>query len=482
VTTLTASDYRTLLQVALPSAMDADTIEPDLRTLFTPDAHRLALDPEVTVVRGARGAGKTVWFRSLQKPVLRAVAAEAYRLPRLTRATPLAGYGSTLEPDRYPGPATLAALMKSGIDPDLIWTAVLLTALNVTDLRALHEWAERVRWVEANPDSRDRALAEADRRAGAEGEFYLLLFDALDRMHPERRETDRLVAGVLRLALDLRTRTRNIRAKVFIRHDMLDDSVQRFPDASKLTSNAADLVWDRTNLYGLLFYLLGNADDDLSRGFRAATPTWKAGDQRHVPPSDVVGDSERQRTIFTWIAGPHMGTNHRKGLTYTWLPNHLMDGIGQVSPRSFQSALVSATQLTSASFAGHQYALHWEGIRQGVLAASKIRVKEIDEDLRWVAIAARQLEGLQVPVEQSMIVARWTERSLADQLRSELEAADGDAVQTGPRRVDDYPGLINELIEVGVMARRSDGRLDLPDVYRIAFGVGRRGGIPRVRR
>jgi hypothetical protein len=26
---------------------------------------------------------------------------------------------------------------------------------------------------------------------------------------------------------------------------------------------------------------------------------------------------------------------------------------------------------------------------------------------------------------------------------------------------------------------RSDGRLDLPDVYRIAFGLGRKGGVPR---
>lgn len=32
---------------------------------------------------------------------------------------------------------------------------------------------------------------------------------------------------------------------------------------------------------------------------------------------------------------------------------------------------------------------------------------------------------------------------------------------------------------MGVMRRRRDGRIDLPDVYRIAFGVGRKGGVPR---
>ncbi|WP_261400515.1 hypothetical protein [Streptomyces salinarius] len=29
------------------------------------------------------------------------------------------------------------------------------------------------------------------------------------------------------------------------------------------------------------------------------------------------------------------------------------------------------------------------------------------------------------------------------------------------------------------MRRRRDGRIDLPDVYRIAFGVGHKGGVPR---
>jgi hypothetical protein len=53
-------------------------------------------------------------------------------------------------------------------------------------------------------------------------------------------------------------------------------------------------------------------------------------------------------------------------------------------------------------------------------------------------------------------------------------------VTTGPRHPDDYAGLIEELIDLGVMSRRSDRRLDLPDVYRIAFGIGRRGGVRRV--
>jgi hypothetical protein len=36
------------------------------------------------------------------------------------------------------------------------------------------------------------------------------------------------------------------------------------------------------------------------------------------------------------------------------------------------------------------------------------------------------------------------------------------------------------MIDLGVMRRRRDGRIDLPDVYRIAFNIGRKGGVPRV--
>ncbi|MBB5155016.1 hypothetical protein [Saccharopolyspora phatthalungensis] len=84
MTSLNARAYRALFQSALRTA-DADTTKPHPHSLFTPRGHRLALDPDVTVVKGGRGVGKTVWFQALQDPALRAVAADEYRLPVLTR-------------------------------------------------------------------------------------------------------------------------------------------------------------------------------------------------------------------------------------------------------------------------------------------------------------------------------------------------------------------------------------------------------------
>ena len=476
---MTKDEYRDLLQQALPVAVDAGTIAPNPHTLFTPPTHRAALDPDATIVRGARGVGKTVWFRALQDPELRELAAQTYQIGRLRAVVPLAGYGSELQPDRYPGPPVLADLLRSGADPQDIWTAVLLTALEVPQLVGSEvKWAERVNWVRTNPEDREQVLAAADAEAGAQRVIKLLLFDALDALHPDRADTDRLVDGILRLALELRTRTRHLRAKAFIRHDMLDEAMLRFPDASKLRSNAADLTWTAQNLFGLLFHYLGNADDSAAESFRSATGAWPELAGRFVPPGGLVGDSGEQQAAFELIAGPYMGTDRRKGRPYTWLPNHLIDGIGQVSPRSFLSALKRANEISRDKYAAHSYALHWDGIRQGVQQASSIRVDEISEDLPWVRICVSPLAGLQVPIPQAEVVQRWRESGLSERLAT---SADSSSVRVGPRSMSNLDSLVDELIELGVLTRRADGRLDLPDVYRVAFGVGRKGGVPRLR-
>lgn len=478
---LSATEYRELLQVALPASTDADTVDPQPRTLFTPYSHRSALDPDVTVVRGARGVGKTVWFKALQDSRLRALAADEYQLGRLTSVRPLTGYGAELDPDAYPGPKTLGRLIDSGIDPYDIWTAVLLHALGKFGTCGGSTWAERAQWVRDYPDKQEAALAAADREARDATATKLILFDALDRLHASRDYADRLITGIFRLALELRTGTRNLRAKVFIRPDMFDSLRLNFPDASKLTANAADLRWFETNLYGLFFQQLGNAADAAAAAFRLETGQWRdAADGRYVMPRGLMGDGDLQKRAFTRIAGPYMGANHRKGHTYTWLPNHLVDGIGQTSPRSFLQALRTANDETMAKFAGSQYALYWEGIRRGVQAASITRVAEVTEDLPWVEAIMRPLAGLQVPVDRDALVQRWEETSVTTALQGSDDIGDERRVRTGPRNPRDYDELISELIEIGIITRRSTGRLDLPDVYRIAFGLGRRGGVPRL--
>ncbi|MFD3721540.1 hypothetical protein [Streptomyces sp. NPDC058674] len=484
-TPLGPEEYRDLLSLALPPAQDADTVEPSLSTLFTPDSHRLALHVDTTVVRGGRGVGKTFWYRSLLDDQLRDVAAEEYRIERLRHLQVSQGYGAQLAPDLYPGPGELASLVDAGVRPYDLWNAVLLVALGQPQLRDLVGWKERIAWVQEHPGERDRTIAQADKEAQTEKITKLVLFDALEHLHRDRAQADRLVAGILQLALEMRLGTRNIRCKIFIRPDMFDGALLHFPDASKLTANAASLKWSTTNLYGLFFHYLGNHDSEESRRFRALTGGWAEHTHgRHLLPSTLLGDQGTQADTFSVLAGPYMGANFRKGITYTWLPNHLMDGVEQVSPRSFLNALGMAVDETRGNYAAHEYAIHHEGIRRGVQSASQTRVGEIREDMPWVHTAIDPLAGQQVPIDQTLVLDRWNEYGLTSVLQREAARANangnGAEVRTGPRYADDYVRLIDELIALGVMRRRKDGRIDLPDVYRIAFSIGRKGGVPKV--
>ncbi|MFJ6213096.1 hypothetical protein ACIQGZ_07155 [Streptomyces sp. NPDC092296] len=485
-TVLGVDEYRDLLSSALPPAQDADTVTPSLSTLFTPDSHRTALHVDTTVVRGGRGVGKTFWYRSLLDDKLRAVAAEEYRIDKLHHITVATGYGAQIQPTLYPGPGELRSLVEEAVRPYDLWNTVLLVALGQPKLMGLQSWRERVDWVRAHPSERDQTIAQADQQAQSQGTTQLILFDALEHLHWDRAQADRLVAGILQLALEMRLGTKNIRFKVFIRPDMFDGALLNFPDASKLTSNSASLQWSRANLYGLFFHYLGNHDSEEAVCFRAMTSGWiEHTEGRHQLPSALRGDEKVQADAFSLIAGPYMGANFRKGITYTWLPNHLMDGVEQVSPRSFLNALVKAVEETRDSYAGHDFPLHHEGIRRGVQSASQTRVAEVREDMPWVHTAIAPLQGQQVPIDSELVISLWGQADLTQRLQREAERVatatrNSGEIRTGPRYADDYRQLIEELILLGVMRRRKDRRIDLPDVYRIAFSIGRKGGVPMV--
>lgn len=472
---LSAHEYRDLLAAAVPEANDAETSEPNTTTLYTPFQHRRALDPNVAIVQGGRGVGKTVWFEALQDPDLRQVAARRYELDVLDRIDAAPGFGARLRRE-YPSQRRLQSLSDRFVSED-IWTAVALNGFGVSEIVRLSDWEERVRWVKDNPGLVEDRLLDVDEEAGRSGRMKVLLFDAMDRLHSNRSTADQLTHGALRLALTLRTSTRNLRAKIFIRYDMFESAGTDFPDASKLTNNMVDLRWDVTSLYSLLFHLMSGANSPHSAVFREEA-NWVQG---------KAGSREELEQALHLIASRHMGTNHRKGYTYTWIPNHLADGRGQVSPRSFLSALSHANTRTREEFASHGKALHWDAIRHGVQHASGIRVREVGEDTPWVKDALEPLRGQQVPIEPDSVMALWEaadlETTLGQQIARTEELPDGDesgAFQTGPTSTN-YAHLIEDLREFGMFTTRADGRLDLPDVYRIAFGVGRKGGVPLVR-
>ncbi|GAA2347286.1 hypothetical protein [Streptomyces cuspidosporus] len=491
---LAPDEYRDLLSRALEGTVDADTRPPEPHTLYMPDAHRAALYVDSTVVQGDRGVGKTFWARSLLDADLRAAAAREYRINRLNRLRVTPGYGMDIVP-HYPGPLTLPSLLAGDALPEEIWQAVLLTALGQPELRATDDWTERIAWVRANTGPAETTLARADAEAAAEDTVHLLVFDGLEHLHSDWDTRNRMIAELLRLAMRMRFGTRNIRLKVFLRPDMFDAAKQLFPDASKLSGNAAPLEWTRADLYGLLFHHLGNEDDGTAERFRRFTGGWQLAETgtsvRYAAPPGLRNDEKAQQQLFERIADPFMGTNVRRGRPYAWLPNHLMDSNGRISPRSFLKALDVAAETTRVSSPSHDRALHHDAIRSGVREASAVRVVQICEDVPWVERAIKPLAGCQVPLAQGKIINIWKNRDLPKLLREDTaryaQADRPELVRTGPRHPDDLPRLVQELIDLGVLRRRDHNvddysLLDLPDIYRLAFGLGRLGGIPLAKR
>jgi hypothetical protein len=459
--------YRRLLKSALDQPTDESKTPPAVQNFIVPSGHTRALDPTVELVRGGRGVGKSAWYLALTSPEH---LARLHETASFEEVTAVHGFGAEPAIEQHPDRDILEAMLDRGASPRTIWRAVVLhQATRSPDDTST--WVQRVDQVAEDPEHFARRMHEADVRLGEEGTTLLILFDALDRTARAWNRRRELLTSLLEVLLDLKG-YRRIRGKAFVRPDMLDyGGVLAFPDASKLTARAVDLEWRPRDLYRLLWQRLGNSAVEEASWFRKRTGKWEEQDGIFLPPKELLRTEERQREVFHEITGPYMGRNHRRGYPYTWLPKHLADSRQQVSPRSFLIALDAAVRDTIENREPHEWPLHWESIKGGVQKASEGRVAEIKEDVGWIDIALGPLEGLSVPCAVEDIDARWrTKRTLA-----ELENLDA---ERQPQRVaDGASGLRDELASLGILEPLSGERVNMADVYRVAFRLGRKGGV-----
>jgi len=483
------SAYRfppTLRQVmgdALPETTAVYGEVPDLRYTYVPATHMRALHPDTQLVVGMRGAGKSFWWGALQSEDHRRLVSDLLPRAQITGHTRIGlGYGTRPQPDHYPGKETIGSLLRSYDARDL-WRTVVIWQVVGNDLHpGLSTWAEKIDWVRAHPEPVERALFDADLGLEKDNTHHLILFDALDRTADDWTTMGKLLRGLFQVLLEFRSYAR-IRPKVFVRPDNLGDAaVADFPDASKVLTQKVELRWPRLELYNLLWQHLANEPrngalfrDGCGEGYAIR---WQEKGGVWTVPDPLRHDEELQRRLFHAITGPWMGKDHRRGFPYTWLPNHLGDAQRQVSPRSFLAALHRAAE--DPPHTSHPYALYYESIKRGVQEASRIRVQEMQEDYPWVDTLMAPLSGLSVPCRFDGIEERWRQHRVLDKLRQGSESA---AVKLPPAHLEDgAEGVRRDLEVLGVFQRMSDGRVNLPDVYRVGYGMRRRGGVKAIGR
>lgn len=477
---------RNALLETLPEKTSLHGGMPGPQFVHLPASHAKALDPDVQLVVGMRGAGKSFWWAALQQEELRRlIAARNSRLEAIEKAEIFLGFGEKPDPDRYPSRDVLDQLLAEH-DARLIWRTVLAFALGGLP-ETLPSWKDKVAHVTAEPEAIDRFLRECDDKYVREERYVVILFDALDRTARTWPDMHKLVRGLLEVALDLRP-FRRLRMKCFLRSDQFEErAVASFPDASKLLAERVELRWPPVELYAMLFQCLGasaafreeaSRNEGLLGG--AFHPLGEGATEIWLPPDALLRNEKAQRSAFHAMAGEWMGRDARRGLPYTWVPNHLADARGETSPRSFLAALRAAADDTAERYADHSFALHYESIKRGVQEASKIRVSELAEDYPWVDVLMKALEGLVVPCPFDDIAARWQERTAIEALKQRVSAGDE---RLPPAHLDEGDaGLRKDLEDLGIFHRLADGRVNIPDVYRVGYGLGRRGGVRPVRR
>jgi hypothetical protein len=472
--------FRAGLIAALPEDTAQFDETPAARHLYLPASHAKALHPNTTLIQGMRGSGKSFWFAALQSGDLRALLGSDTGLSAETVVS--VGFGQRPLGKQFPSKRTLKALHESGIDPQQIWSAVVFQQLLGADapqqFAALEDWQARVQWMTDHPEVVDECWYQADTKLERQGQYHIVLFDALDRTADDWPTMNRLVRGLLQVVLDTRA-FRRIRLKVFARPDQLEDPiVANFPDASKVLNQKIVLEWPRRELYGLLWQYLANEPEHgepFRSGVQAMLPNiqWKQEDGIWLVPAGLRRSEEMQKSVFHAFTGPWMGKDKRRGFPYSWLPSHLGDARGEVSPRSFLSALRHAAQ--DEPRVTQEFALHYESIKRGVQEASKIRVRELEEDYPWVRPLFEPLAGITVPCHFDEISRVWRQQRVVEEL--ERGIAD-QAVRLPPSHISEgEDGVLLDLIGLGLVERLKDGRINLPDVYRVGYGMGRRGGV-----
>lgn len=453
-----------ILAAPLETSNFGETPQPG--TLYLPPSHLKALRLDAHIVVGGRGVGKSFWTAALQSEPLRKQLGTASS--ELQDVEVFAGFGNVEAIDHYPNADVLAKLMDVGGDPYDLWRAVVLRWVARKACESIptdpnNIWGSTVDWFKSQPEAASSLMQRSRNWKG------LILFDALDRTSADWRRMDDIVRGLLRTVLWLKAFP-GLHGKVFLREDQAERTVFNFPDASKLTATKAELAWARHDLHGLLWQRLINAQGAHGELLRTVCKHVEQDGIWRVA-SDMKSESEVQKTAFEALAGPWMGRDKRRGIPYTWSVGHLADGRGQTSPRSFLAAIRQAAEDTLERHPQHDHALHFESIKRGIQKASEIRVQEMAEDYPWVPDVLSTLSGMNVPVEFDAVRKKWEEKF-------PFGAKDINPARLSAQHVDrSWDGVRDDLQRLGLLETKKDGRIDMPDLYRVGFGLGRKGGV-----
>jgi hypothetical protein len=465
-----------LLEHMAALASDEDTSD-DLQGVFLPlPSHRLALRPEIVIVEGTRGAGKTSLFRLVQElgPRVR----DFFEDNSIPEAKWVDAYSETKQ---HPAPLVLdefVGQVGGGGDSALraFWLVHLLAKLRDSEVAganlppvvaAAHASHAQnpAAWIDVASRETGLIMAAVDaveERLAAGKRRVFASYDHLDRLGilAESRSTrQRLVRALLALWLSFASRYKHLRAKIYLRPDLFEEAEASFPDASKLRPRSVSLSWDVASLFRLACRHLANRgpySEEMRRWLESNDVTLKSRGSFGWMPDEMT--EERQRSFARALAGEAMGSGPKKGYTYRWIPARIKDAGGRIVPRSFLRLLRHAAAIAKVKPAKAGGLLEPPDLVGALKKTSVDRVAELMDEYPFVRRVSN-LEGLTMLMDRNEVVSNLSKRPA----KEDGFGAKGAAV-------------FEELRRIGVLEVRPDGRVDVPDIYRYGYGIKRSGG------
>lgn len=473
----------------------AENEEIDSKDFLPLRSYEMLGDPNRFVIIGGRGTGKTRLFCTLQKPDgFRQIIGEQKNMfyPEPDRSSFLTGYYhvGTIFPQ-----GKVMEELAVDRETDLFWQGSIVFLLldhfkrnriitdiakeyfasedydilsQLSNLRRISKWISIIRDhqedIECFYDDVDAYLQETN-------DWIFFIYDSLDRICPKYADWFPFIRALLAFWFNHLHRWKRLKCKIFLRSDLYESDKLAFPDSSKLKANILVLEWDTVSLYRLLLKKMANASNKEMLEYLWGTPELisEASD-------DALGyiPTEKATIIKTFVnrmIGEYMGKDAKKGVSYSWVPNHLQDTHGVLSPRSFLKcfsvaagrmcdkpadvAILEADRILSPSM-----------IQGAVQAVSEDRVAELEEEYPWLSRLKKALRGTTMLMDKSEFISRI-----------HMDLWDDEARETLPASTPE--GIFEMLEKLGIVFIARDGRVNVPEIYLHGFGMKRKGGLRR---
>ena len=481
-------------------AGEEEPLEAILQNFLPLRSYSKLADQKVFLITGWRGSGKTELFRVLTScGGLDHVISERdrSRYTGLRDREFLVGYIAAGERAKFfPAPGTCDEFLEKENPArlDTFWGGLVSSVLlqrfaEETEVGSLAEqyFGKQLReklsgcssevsgwWsaLNSNREGLESFLDRIDSWIGKRDIQISIVYDELDRVCGKYSDLFLFIRGLLDFWYQHNSRFTNIKAKIFLRSDLYHSKSLQFVDASKMRAYRLELSWDTLSLYRLLVKRMANAGVEALTDYLMSVPGLLSG-ERKEGLGYLPGNSEAAyQALIEKMIGKYMGKTPKRGASYMWVPNHIQDANGQVAPRAFLKCFVLAAlemlqQPDELAELEEERILSPTRLQGALREVSADRVQElVNEEYQWMQVLPNRLRGKSMLMEKQEFLeyispGLWHE-------------ADRDRL---PGRTAQE--ILDVLLDVGIVMRTADGRLNVPELYLHGLGLKRKGGIKR---